>query len=241
MNSTKGSPHGTNKKTAIIVGVLFIIALVFNILGMAIYEPILDAPDYLDKTFPNKILVIIGLLIDFICIPAIILIPIVAFPILKQHNERLALGYVGFRAFEGILFTFSIIKSLSLISLSKEYISAGAQHASYYQAIGNSIHAQSHWATLIYIIVFTLGASMFYYVLFKSKLIPRIISVWGLFSAAILFTGALIGMFDLFPLTQVMTFFSPPFILNELTLAIWLIVKGFNSSTIVSGSAKTGK
>ncbi len=228
----------SNKKAARTVGVLFIIALVFNILGMAIHEPILDTPDYLDNAFPNKILVIIGLLIDFICIPAIILIPIVAYPILKQHNERLALGYVGFRALEGILFAICVINSLSLISLSKEYISAGVQNASYYQAIGNSIQAQSHWSTLIYIIVFTLGASMFYYVLFKSELIPRFISVWGLFSAAILFTGALIGMFDLFPLKQVMTFFSPPFILNELTLAVWLIVKGFNPSAIVSGVAQ---
>ena len=229
----------SNKKTAIIVGILFLIALVFNILGMAIYEPILDAPDYLDKTFPNKILVIIGLLIDFICIPAIILIPIVAYPILKQHNERLALGYVVFRAFEGILFAIAVIKSLSLISLSQEYIRAGAKNIACFQAIGNSIHAEQQWATLIYIIIFTLGASMFYYVLYKSELLPRFIPIWGLFSAAFLFTGALIGMFDLFPLAKVMTIFSPPFILNELTLAIWLIVKGFNSSVIASVNVKT--
>jgi len=227
------------RKTAIIVGILFLVALVFNIVGMTIYNPILDAPDYLANAYPNKILLTIGILTDFICIPAIILIPIVAYPILKQHNERLALGYVGFRALEVILFSISIINSLSLISLSKEFISAGAKDAHNYQVIGNSIHAQSNWSTLIYIIFFTLGAMMFYSILYKSELIPRFLSIWGLFAAVFLLTGALIGMFDLFPLMQVMTFFSPPFILNEFTLAVWLIVKGFNSSAIVTGPART--
>ena len=109
----------------------------------------------------------------------------------------------------------------------------------YYQAVGNSIHAQNNWTTLIYIIFFTLGAMMFYSLLYKSKLLPRFISIWGLIAAAFLLIGALIGLFDLYPLVKVMSVFSPPIILNEFTLAVWLIVKGFYPAALASGLATT--
>ena len=227
----------SNRKTAIIVGVLFLIAFVFDLLAMAVYEPVLNAPDYLVNAYPNKTTIIIGILFEFFAATAIVLIPIVLFPILKQHNERMALGYVGFRFLEGILFIFSIINSLSIISLSQEYINAGASEASYFQTIGNSIHAQNHWSTLIYIIVFTIGALMFYSVLYKSKLLPRFISVWGLIAAALLLAGALLGLFDLIPTSKIMIILGPPVALNEITLSVWLFAKGFNSSAITSASS----
>ena len=227
-----------NRKTAIIVGVLFIIALVFDIIGRGIYEPILNAPDFLVNAYPNKIQLIIGILLEFICAPAIVLIPIMLFPILKKYNESIALGYVGFRFLEGILFIFMVINSLSQISLSQEYLNPGAGDASYFQTLGNSIQAENDWATLIYIIVFTLGALMFYYSLYKSKIIPRFISVWGFIAAVFLLTGALLGMLNLIPLPKAMIFFGSPIALNEIILAVWLITKGFNSSAIPSVSAK---
>ena len=159
------------------------------------------------------------------------------FPILKQYNERLALGYVGFRFLEGILFIFSVIKSLSLISLSQEFIKAGAPDASYFQTLGNSIQAQNHWSTLVYIIVFTLGALMFYSLLYKSKLLPRFISVWGLIAVSLLLLGALVGLFGFIHTSKIMIFFGPPIALNELTLSVWLFTKGFNSSAAATGSS----
>jgi len=226
------------RKTAIIVGVLFIIALVLDIIGRGIYEPILNAPDFLVNAYPNKIQLIIGIILEFICAPAIILIPIMLFPIFKKYNESIALGYIGFRLLEGIFFIFMVINSLSLISLSQEYLNSGAGNTSYFQILGNSIQVENYWTTLIYIILFTLGALMVYYLLYKSKLIPRFISVWGLIAAALLLIGALLGMLGLIPLSKVMNFFGPPIALNEITLSVWLIAKGFNSSAIASYSLK---
>ena len=96
----KGEKMNIDRRTAIIVGVLFIVAMLLNPIAMAIYEPILNAPDYLVNAYPNKIQVLIGILLDFLCVPLIVLIPVMLFPILKQHNERLALGYVVFRILE---------------------------------------------------------------------------------------------------------------------------------------------
>lgn len=235
------------RKTAVSVGVLFLIALVFNIVASNIYQPILNAPYYLANVYPNKIQVKIGILLDFICAPAMILIPIMLFPLFKMFNERIALGYVVFRLLEGILHIFLAINSLSLISLSQDYINSGAPDVSYFQVLGNSIHARIEWATLLYIFVFTLGAIMFYYLLFKSKLIPRWLSGWGLFAVVFLSAGALLHMFGMFgtmPLMKAMAFFAPPIGLQELVMSIWLIVKGFNPSAIelslsVKQSSKT--
>jgi Domain of unknown function (DUF4386) len=225
----------TYRKTAISVAVLFLIALFFNIIASSIYKPILDAPDYLASVYPHRIPVKIGVLLDFVCAPAMILIPIVLFPLFKMFDERMALGYVVFRLLEGILHIFLAINSLSLISLSQDYINSGAPDVSYYQILGNSIHARIEWATLLYIFVYTLGAVLFYCLLLKSGLIPRWLSGWGLFAAVLLSTGALLRMFGILgtmPLMKAMAFFAPPIGLQELVMSIWLIVKGFNPSAI---------
>jgi hypothetical protein len=83
---------------------------------------------------------------------------------------------------------------------------------------------------------------MFYSVLYKSKLIPRFISAWGFVAAAVLSTGSVLVMVYMF--TEISELgleliLATPIAVNEMVLAIWLIVKGFNSSAIISGSAKT--
>lgn len=224
----------TYRKTAIIVGGLFIFALVLDLIGRGMYEPILNTPDFLVNAHAHKTPVIIGILLEFLCAPAIVLIPIVLFPVLKKHNESLALGYVGFRLLEGVLFFTSVIGAFTQLSLSQQYMNAGASDIPYFQTLGSQILAGAEWTTLIYIIVFTLGALIFYYILFSSKLLPRFIAVWGFVAAVMLLTGALLGMFGLIPLSKAMLYFGPPIALNEIVLAVWLIVKGFNLSAIAS-------
>jgi len=79
-------------------------------------------------------------------------------------------------------------------------------------------------------IVFALSALMFNYLLYQSKLIPRWLSVWGLIGATLLLAEGLLGMFDL----TISTFLAAPIAVQEMVLAAWLIVKGFNSSAIAS-------
>ena len=87
----------TDKMTARIVGVLFILAIVVLFVGPALYNPYLNSSDYLEIAYPNKTTVAIGVLIEFIGYLGLIFIPILLFPILKKRNEVLALGYVCFR------------------------------------------------------------------------------------------------------------------------------------------------
>ena len=223
------------RKTAIIVGVLFLTAMVSLFLGDAPIESILNAPDYLINVSANSTPVIIGMLIAFFLASSIVGIAVMMFPILKKHNETIALGYVGFRITEFAIIIVYLITPLLLITLSQEYVKAGDPDAFYFQTLGTLFQAVRYWAYPMLGIVFCFGALLFYYLLFKSKLIPRFISVWGLIGVALLLTGLL---FDMFGYSAGVIIYAAPIILNEIFLGIWLLVKGFNSSAIASPSAK---
>jgi hypothetical protein len=223
----------SNRKTAIIVGVLFITAMVAGMLRYVLSDPILDASDYLDKVAANEKQVIIGAVAFFILAVALAGIAIVIYPILRKHNEALALGYVSARIFEGVLSIVTILAILTLWTLSQEYVKTGAPDASYFQTLGNLLLAVRYRAyNVLSPITLSLGALMFYYLLYQSKLIPRWLSVWGLIGAP-LFPVAWLSLFG----STISGFFIIPIVVNKMVLAVWLIVKGFNSSAIVSGSA----
>ena len=126
----------TNKKTARFVGVLFLTAMVASLLGGGLVESIISAPDYLIAVSENETQVIIGVLLELINAIAVVGIGVLMFPILKQHNESIALGYLGFRIIESVFCIASAISPLSLITLSQEYVQAGAPDASYFQTLG---------------------------------------------------------------------------------------------------------
>ncbi len=232
------------RKIAIIVGILFLVALFVNLIASGILDPILTVPDYLALAYPNQTKIIVGNLLNIIAAVAMIFIPIVLYPVAQKYNKNLAQKYIVFRFLEGILFIYMAIKSLTLINLSNAYINAGAQNASYIQALGDSIQSEIHWAMIIYISVYILGAMIFYYLLYKSKLVPRFLSLWGLLAAILMFIGISLAIFSLgifadMPLMKGMVYFAPPIALNELVLSIWLMVKGFNSPAVASAPTQT--
>jgi hypothetical protein len=233
------------RRTAIIVGVLFISAIVMLFIGQALYGPILGSPDYLENAYPTKSKVIIGLLLEFTgTVLAVALIPVFLFPILKGHNEALALGYFGFRLLEVVLHTIDKLKKLSLVNLSQLYLDSGGMDATTLQAIGGSIQSESYWAFWLSIVAFAVGALVFYSVLYKSRLVPRWISAWGFIAAVILLAGTVLpelGLLAGLSGVALELVFVLPIPLNEIVLAIWLIVKGFDADAVtIADSGETG-
>jgi len=230
----------SNRKTAIIVGVLFIIATVAGVLSLVFMGSILNAPDYLTKVSANENQIIIGALLVLIMGVSVASIPFMMFPIFKKHNEALALGYVVFRVLEAATNFAGAISWLLLITLSRGFVKAVAPDASYFQTLGTLLLEAGDWIHVLGVmIVFSLGALILNYLLYQSKLIPRFISVWGLIGATLLLAAGLLGMFGHSPFSTISTFLAIPIAVNEMFLAVWLIVKGFNPSAIASGSAKT--
>jgi hypothetical protein len=230
----------TNRKTAIIVGVLFLTATVTGILGESLTGSTVNAPDYLISVYPNRTQVVIGVLISFILGLAVVGIAVLLFPILKKHNEPLALGYVSIRTAEFAILLVWSISPLLLVTLSQEYIKAGDPDASNFQTLGAVLIALRYWAWRSVYILNGVLTLMLAYLLYQSKLVPRSISVLGLIGGAVLLLGTSLAMFGLIDVDQGAGMLVVlPGGLFELILPIWLIVKGFNSSTIASQSAKT--
>jgi len=224
----------TNRKTAIIVGVLFIIATVAYSIAMILLDPILGGSDYLTKASENENQMIIGGLLVLIDAIAVAGIAIVIYPILKKHHKALALGYVGARIVECVLFFVNVITILTLLTLSQEFVQAGASNASSYQTLGTVLLAAGNWAYLFGLgLVFALSALILNFVLYQSKLIPRWLSVWGFVGAVLVLTNYLLESFGINPV-EILFY---PIAVQEMVFAVWLIVKGFNSSAIASESA----
>jgi hypothetical protein len=139
---------------------------------------------------------------------------------------------------ESMLYIVGVVCALSLITLSQGYVMAGASNASSFQISGTLLLAVKDWAGLLSIVTFTMGALMYYYIFYRSKLVPRWLSGWGLVAAASSLTCALLTIFgQLIPFSTVFILLQLPIGLQEMVLAVWLIVKGFNPSAVASGAA----
>jgi hypothetical protein len=221
----------SNRKTAIVVGVLFIIATAAPITSAFFTGSIYDA-NYLTAVSANETQVLTGVLLLLTMTVAIVLIPIMMFPILKKYNEGLALGYVGARIFEGFFSAVNVLSILSILSLSREFVNAASPVTSYFQTSGALLLAGFDWGSVLLDFPFTIGALVFNYLLYKSKLIPRWLSVIGLIGAALWLSTVPLRMFSLFPSS--LEILALPIAAQEMIFAAWLIAKGFNSSAIAS-------
>ena len=222
----------THRKTAISVGVLYIIGTVSGVLCL-FFIGSLNAPDYLVQISASGNQLVIGSLLILVMAFALALIPAVLYPVFEKQNKALALGYVIFRgALETASYMAQVVVLLLLFSTSQEYVKAAATDASAFQALGTVLLHADHWLANILSMAFCLGALMIYSVFYQSELIPRWLSGWGLVGAVLYIATPLLSMFgfDLEILTM-------PLALQEMVMAIWLIVKGFNPQAIASETA----
>ena len=228
----------TYRKSAIVAGALFLIAMVASLSGAGVLESVLGAPDYLASVAANEGQILAGMFLEFTNGIAVLGIAIALFPALRRHNETLAIGYVGFRVVETVFCILAAVVPLSIVALSQGYIQAGAPDSSYFQALGAMALAErAHLAGLLIPISLGLGALLLYYVFYQSRLVPRFIAVWGFIGVALMLALNLLGTIGIDIDTSIAMILVFPIILNEIFLAIWLIVKGFDSVAIASGSS----
>jgi hypothetical protein len=216
----------SNRKTAVVVGLLYIVGTVAGVLSVFFTGSILGDPNYLKTIASSQNQIITGVLLVLIMGFALSMIPVMMFPIFRKHNEALALGAVVFRGvLETVAYIAIAVSWLLLLTLSQEYIKAGISEASYFQTLGTIILKTGDWLAQMLAIVFSLGALAIYYLFYQSKLIPRWLSIWGLIGAVLYLATPVLSMFGL-----EVEILMAPLALQEMVLAIWLIAKGFNSS-----------
>ena len=218
----------TSKTTARFVGALFLIAMVTSLFGGIWLESMMAAPDYLDELSSQSTPVLIGVLLELVNCIAVIGIAAALFPLIKEHSGALAAGYLGTRVVEATVLSIAAIGPLLMVSLSQQYLAAGASDAGFFQNAGALVMAaRGQLSSLLTPVFFSLGALLLYIFLYRSRLVPRLISIWGLIAVVGLFTWNMVAAFGL-SISAGMVFVLP-MILNEIFLGFWLIVKGFES------------
>ena len=217
-----------HRRTAAIVGALYIIGTVAGVLSMLVMGGRLDAPDYLTAFAADPNPVKLGALLVLVMGLALAMVPVMMFPILKRQNEALAVGYVVFRgALETALYIAGALSWLLLIIVARQYSGSSHSADSQVSILGDLLLKAGDPITAVRDIVFSLGALTFYYLLYKAKLIPRWLSGWGIVGTMGYLAAGVIAVFS----TELVILLLP-LALQEMVMAVWLIAKGFNTSAI---------
>lgn len=234
----------THRKTAVLVGILFIIGTVMGVLSVVFVSPVLDGPGYLARVATNPAPMIRGAFCVLAMGLTLAMVPLALFPILRKYNEPLAIGYVVFRGGLETVTALGVVGSwLLLVTLGQEYAAAaaaGSPAGQEFQTLGVLISKAAEISASAGAVVFPLGAMMLYVVLYQSKLIPRWLSVWGMIAVVLhLALTGLAGLASLSEPSLIQVVANAPILVQEMVMAVWLIVKGFNSSAVAPRAAKT--
>ncbi|MEO8609514.1 MAG: DUF4386 domain-containing protein [Chloroflexota bacterium] len=235
--------NASYRRTAIWVASLWLLTAFGAIAGTAVMNSVLTAPDYLTTIFPQSTTVISGMLLWLINDFGIVFIGLLMFPILKQQSERMALTYLSMRMFEAIFLIVGVIFAMLLIPLSHEYIKAGTADVTTYQAIGTVLKQAEYWfMTPMQLIPLGLGGVVLTAFLYRTKLVPRFISVIGFIGYALLLPSGiltLLGILDTLPGAPGSVLVIPVALFEIILMPIWLYAKGFNRSAIASEFSET--
>lgn len=225
----------TTRKIAVITGLIFIIATVINLIAAAL-TPVPTDTDYLTwlSAHPNQVTG--GALLYLISFFASGGIAIAMYPVLKEKNSGLALGAVIFRALEAAFYLAGLVSLLSLLTLSQQFTTAGAADHTTLQTIANLLVSIRDHAGLVAVFAFCLGAFLYYYLFFQSRLIPRWLSGFGIVAITLMLIACVLALFSGNRITSYIPLAFPIF-LQEMVLAVWLIVKGFDPSALGSAPA----
>jgi len=215
------------RKLAIFAGAGFILAIVFGTMSLALSEVHIQDLDF-TVILDNEISIKISAMMSMFMALSVMMISIAFYPVLKKTHPSLALGYVGLRFVEAFIFIISAVILLTLVTLSKDF-----SDMSFVNNSGQLLLDIRDWLghVALDMVVFSVAALILYYILYKTRLVPRWLSIWGLAASIIYMAASYMVLFGFEPLSPAYIAMNVPLALNELVLGIILITKGFNRTT----------
>lgn len=217
----------TYRGTAVAVGTLFLTATIAGAIGLSLQESVVGGSDYLTAASAHADRVATGVLLQLVMGVAVVAIAVLLYPVLSRGTERLAIAYVVARSLEAAIYVVSGVGLLALINISEKYVAA--QDATAYAALGQLVKAERDWSghAVLDVAVFTVGALVLNAALYHSHLVPSWLSVWGLVGAVAYLAAGVMVLYGLKPLSAPQVLLEAPLGLQEIALALWLILKGF--------------
>ncbi len=236
----------TYRRNAVMAGVLYFLGTAFQFSGVAIGGKVLSSLTLLNPLAGVDILSLVAADSSRLTVSAFLYLmggivlatmTVFLYPIFRKDSKELAMGMVIFRgALEGTWYFISTISILTLVALGNEYIATGANSAAL-QSMGNIWYQFQGRLDSVGYILFLIGAMCIYLAFYRTRLIPRWLSVWGLIGVVFTMTSTLLNLFHVN--TGYEFYMEMVLMPQEIFMAVWLIVKGFNSKAIAELSAKT--
>ena len=233
-------PMTSLRKTAFVAGAFYVITFAASIPALFLLAPVLNNPDYIISSGADT-RVLFGGFLDLINALAGIGSAVALFSVVKRQHEGFALGFVTTRMFEAAIIVIGVVSILSVVTLRQNLAGTGADEASLV-AVGQSLVAVRDWTFLLGPgLMAALNAVLLGTLMYRSRLVPRIIPTLGLIGAPLLLTSVTAAFFGLNELTSVWHFIATaPIFVWELSLGIYLMVKGFKPSPITAGMTAAG-
>jgi hypothetical protein len=227
---TKEEKMNTHKTAARIFGVLFLISFLAYGTGDALIKSIVSAPDILSNVYASTTMIVVAaILMGVIHTVTNIGLPVVLRPVLKPRNETLYFGYLSAAIVATVSLLVGVIFLLLLLPLSDAYVRSGSAVTGQAETMAILLREANYYSYQIGMAIWSLGGLIFCSILYQYKLIPRLMSVWGVVGYTVFLSGCILAIFGLdFGLIH-----TAPGALFEVFLSLWLIVKGFNPSAFV--------
>jgi hypothetical protein len=201
--------------------------MVVGIGGNLFIQSILGAPDHLSAIAANSMLLALGALLWLSTVAGDAAHGILMFPVLKPHSERAAVGYLGARIIDATFIAVMALLILVQIPLGIEYLNAGSADTSYLQALSAVLTEANLYAYEFAMISVGVAGLILCSMFYRAQLVPRLLAVWGLIGYAILLLGSVLQILGL----NLSSIQAIPGGLWELFIGVWLIVKGFSTSS----------
>jgi len=224
----------SEKAAATAIGVLYVAATVAGVGAAVIGGSLLHGPGISADLAANETQVIAVAFCLFIMAIAVSGVAFMMYPILMQDSETkveegLSIWYVGTRIAESTVFVVALLGLFSLLVLSREVAASGGVEAPGLQLAGTVLWTAYDYAWMLGQSVFCAGAVMLYYLLYRSRRVPRWLSVWGLIGAPLMLLAGFSLVITGDPNSTFSSVLYAPLALQEMVLAVWLIARGFNS------------
>lgn len=235
--ATKGVPMDSTRKTALAVGVLFILTFITSIGGVMAYGPVLSDPNYVTGAGADT-RVFLGAFLELLLIITNIGCATVLFPLLKRTNEGLALAYVAARIVECTFILVGILSVLAIVTLRQ---TATAADAGSILTIGKTLHAIHDW-TFLFGPGFADGIGtglILGYVMYRSGLVSKRMALFGVIGGPMLAASGIAVLMGVIPQGgAVQGIATIPEIVWELFLGLWLTFKGFKAIPALASASR---
>ena len=227
------------RRVGVITGALLVTATVANLVATAIEQPFLERAGDLATVSGEMTRIPQGVLLEFLAAGTSAAIAVALYPLLRKWDAGLAIGSVVFRTIEAVMYAIGAVALLVISQEAQLFAGSPAAERTVHQAIAELLLAVRQDAILAGVFAFSAGALMYYVVFYRSGLVPRWLSGWGIAGVFLILLACLLALFSGGPV-QTYVPLIVPLAAQEIVLAVWLIVKGFSApaSALVRSDAR---